>query len=131
MRTDPIADMLTMIRNANAIYHKSVIIPHSIVKEGILIKLKQSGFIKDYEVIEEQPQNHVKVFLKYGSDGERVIRQIKRVSKPSRRIYAKVKDMKKVLGGMGVNIISTSKGILTDEECREQKSGGEIICVVW
>lgn len=131
MRTDPIADMLTMIRNANAIYHKSVTIPHSKTKEGILMKLKQSGFIKDYEVIEEKPQNQVKVFLKYGPDGERVIRQIKRVSKPSRRIYKKVNEMKKVLGGLGVNIISTSKGILTDQECREQKSGGEIICVVW
>lgn len=131
MRTDPIADMLTMIRNANAIYHQEVILPHSKIKEGVVAKLKETGFIKNYEVVEEQPQDRIKVMLKYGPDGEHVIRQIARVSKPSRRIYKRVADIKKVLGGQGINILSTSKGILTDKECREQKVGGEVICVVW
>ncbi|BBM85593.1 30S ribosomal protein S8 [Candidatus Uabimicrobium amorphum] len=131
MRTDPIADMLTMIRNANAIYHKSVVVPHSRLKEGVVLKLKEAGFIKDYKVIEEQPQDKMEITLKYGPDGEHVIRQIARVSKPSRKIYRKVVDMKRVLGGQGINIVSTSKGILTDKQCREQKVGGEVLCVVW
>jgi small subunit ribosomal protein S8 len=131
MRTDPIADMLTMIRNANAIYHKKVVVPHSKIKEGVVQKLQETGFIKEYEVIEEQPQNKMQITLKYGPDGEHVIRQIARVSKPSRKIYRKVSEMAKVLGGQGINIVSTSKGLLTDKQCREQKVGGEVLCVVW
>jgi small subunit ribosomal protein S8 len=131
MMTDTIADMLTRIRNAKQIYHESVTIPHSKVKLGIVRKLKQEGFIKDFEVVEASPQSNIKVTLKYGSDGEQIIREIHRVSKPSRRVYKDVKTLGKVLDGLGVSIVSTPKGILTDRECREHKVGGEVICIVW
>lgn len=131
MMTDPIADMLTQIRNANSIYMKKVSLPYSKIKEGIAKKLAQEGFIKSYEVVEGTPCNRINIYLKYGNDGEKVIRVIKRVSKPSCRVYRRVKDVKKVLNGLGTSLLSTSHGILTDKECREKKVGGELLCVVW
>ena len=131
MMTDPIADMLTRIRNANRIYRQEVEIPHSKIKQGIAEKLKQEGFIKDYCLVERSPQNAIVIQLKYGPDGEMVIRKIMRISKPGRRVYRSLKQLRKVLGGLGIMIVSTSKGILTDRECREQKAGGEVICTVW
>lgn len=131
MMTDPIADMLTRIRNANSVYSTKVTIPYSKLKEGIAKKLKQEGYILDYEIVQKTPQNEITIQLKYGPDGEKVIRKIIRVSKPGRRIYCNVGQMKKILQGLGISIVSTSKGILTDRECREQKAGGEVLCTVW
>lgn len=131
MMTDPIADMLTRIRNANAIYRFELDIPHSGVKEAIAAKLKETGYIKDYKVTEEDPQNVLTVYLKYGPDGEKVIRSITRESKPGCRIYKKVHELKLVLNGLGTSLVSTSKGILTDAQCREQKVGGELLCTIW
>jgi len=131
MMTDPIADMLTRVRNAKDIYRTEVEIPHSKLKEGIAKKLQQEGYVKGYEVVENKPQDVIKIHLKYGSDGEQIIRKIFRVSKPSRRIYRGVKELKKVLGGLGTAIVSTPKGILTDRECRESKVGGEVLCMIW
>lgn len=131
MMTDPISDMLTRIRNAKQIYRGSVLVPHSKIKEGIAQKLKQEGYIKNCKVIEATPQNEMEISLKYGPDGEQVIRKLQRVSKPSRRVYKGTSDLDKVLNGLGTFIVSTSKGILTDSECREQKVGGEVLCIVW
>lgn len=131
MITDPIADMLTMIRNATRIFRQEVTVAHSKVKEGILSKLKQEGFIRDYQVVDGSPGKSLKIHLKYGPDGEQLIREITRVSKPSRRVYNSVEKMTKVLNGLGIAILSTSKGIMTDRECRKNKIGGEVICVVW
>jgi small subunit ribosomal protein S8 len=131
MMTDPIADMLTRIRNANSIYRSQVEIPHSKIKESIAQKLMQQGFIKEYKVIEAVPQKKILVTLKYGPDGEKIMREITRVSKPGRRIYKKAKLAKKSIIGYGIAIFSTSKGILTDQECLEQKVGGELLCTIW
>ena len=131
MMTDPIADMLTRIRNANRIYRPQVDIPHSRLKENILNKLKQEGFIKDFNKTEQQPQAILTVFLKYGPDGEHVIRELHRDSKPGRRVYKPVDEIGKVLNGLGVAIVSTPKGVLTDGECRSRKVGGEILCTVF
>ena len=131
MMTDPIADMLTRIRNANSIYRKEVDIPHSNLKENIAKKLRQGGFIKDYKVKDASPQKILTIYLKYGPDGEKVIREIRRVSKPGRRVYQGVKELKKVINGLGIAIVSTSKGVLTDGECRKLKVGGEVLCIVW
>jgi len=131
MLTDPIADMLTRIRNANSIGKKEVEIPQSKIKVGIAQKLKQEGFIKDYRIVEGKPCNKIIVSLKYGPDSEKVIQKISRVSRPRRRVYNRLFDMKKVLGGLGIAIVSTSKGVLTDRECHEQRVGGEVLCTVW
>lgn len=131
MMTDPIADMLTRIRNANDISRPKVEIPHSRMKESIASKMKQSGFIVDYKRVKKPIQDSLEITLRYGEDGEKVIREISRVSKPGRRVYSPSNELKKVLGGMGVSLISTSKGILTDHECRQQKIGGEVLCVIW
>ena len=131
MMTDPIADMLTRIRNANSIYRKEVDVPYSKIKEGIATKLKSAGFIKEYTRKENYPQDILTLQLKYGEDGEKVIRKIIRVSKPGRRVYHKVSEMHKILNGLGISLVSTSKGILTDRECHEQRIGGEVLCNVW
>lgn len=131
MTSDPIADMLTRIRNAKSIYHTDVSLPHSKIKEQIARKLKQEGFIKDVQVIEAKPQKQMKISLKYGPDGEQIIQNIERVSTPGRRVYKAVREINKILGGLGIEIISTPKGILTDRECRQNKAGGEILCKVW
>jgi len=131
MMTDPIADMLTRIRNGNSIHMKSVDMPASRMRVGIAEVLKQEGFITDYEVEEGQPSSTLTVNLKYGVDGEIVIRSIDRISKPGRRIYASVDDLKPVLRGQGIQVVSTPKGILSDRQAREQKVGGEVLCKVY
>ena len=125
--TDPIADMLTRIRNANAALHETVDIPASRVKAAILAILVQEGFIASAEVIE----NTIKVTLKYGSNREKVITGIKRISKPGLRVYAKKEELPRVLGGLGIAVISTSKGVMSDKQARKEGLGGEVIAYVW
>ena len=129
--TDPIADFLTRIRNANMAKHDSVEIPASNIKKSLAEILKQEGFIKDYEVTEDGKQGVIKVFLKYGPNGERVISGLKRISKPGLRNYVSADNLPKVLNGLGIAIVSTSAGILTDKEAREKNIGGEVIAYVW
>jgi small subunit ribosomal protein S8 len=129
--TDPIADMLTRIRNANRIHRGSVEIPLSKVKIGIAEVLKREGYIEGFMVYREGPQGRLQVKLKFGPEGEKVINRIQRTSKPGRRIYTKIADLKPVLNGLGISILSTSKGILSDREAREKNVGGEILCTIW
>lgn len=129
--TDPIADFLTRIRNANMAKHDSVEIPASNIKKSLSEILKQEGFIRDYEVTEDGKQGIIKVFLKYGPNGERVISGLKRISKPGLRNYVSADNLPKVLNGLGIAIVSTSAGILTDKEAREKNVGGEVIAYVW
>lgn len=129
--TDPIADMLTRIRNANMIQKTTVDIPASRIKEEIANVLKAEGFIKDYQRVTEGSFGVLRVYLKYGKDGQRVISGLKRISKPGLRVYAKKDETPKVLGGLGVAVISTSKGIMTDKQARSLGVGGEVICYVW
>jgi len=129
--TDPIADMLTRIRNALMRGHRTVNIPASKIKEGILAALKREGYIEDYRRIEARPADILRVYLKWGPNGERVIQEIKRVSKPGRRIYRKVEEIRPVLRGIGIAVYSTPQGILTDRECRRRRVGGELLCTVW
>ena len=129
--SDPIADMLTVIRNANSIYRKAAVVPASKLKQGVADVMKREGFIEDVRFLDESAQGKLKIYLKYGPDGEQVIHKIQRVSKPGRRIYAGVEDIKPVLRGIGVRIISTPAGILSDRECREKRVGGEVLCEVW
>jgi len=129
--TDPIADMLTRIRNANMVGHESVEVPASKIKKEIAKTLKEEGFIKDYEVIDDNKQGIIKIYLKYGKNNEKVITGLKRISKPGLRVYAKKDEIPKVLGGLGIAILSTSQGILTDKEARKRGIGGEVLCYVW
>lgn len=129
--TDPIADMLTRIRNANMVGHESVDIPASKMKKSIAGILLDEGYIKGYDVIEDNKQGIIRVQMKYGANKEKVITGIKKISKPGLRVYAKKEDIPKVLGGLGIAIISTSKGVITDKEARKQNVGGEVICYVW
>lgn len=129
--TDPIADMLTRIRNANMVLKQSVDLPASRIKEEIATVLKEEGFIKDYQRIAEGPQGMLRLYLKFGKDGQKVISGLKRISKPGLRVYAKKDEIPKVLGGLGIAIISTSKGIMTDRNARGANVGGEVICYVW
>ena len=129
--TDPIADLLTRIRNANAALHPKVEIPASKMKTAILEILVQEGFVKGFEVLEDGKQGVLDVSLKYGPNGERVISGIKRISKPGLRIYAKSSELPRVLGGLGIAIISTSKGVVTDKVARKEGLGGEVIAYVW
>lgn len=131
MMTDPIADMLSRIRNANNARHKSVDVPCSNIKKEIARILLDEGYIKGYDVVEDDKQGIIKIDLKYSQDGERVISGLKRISKPGLRVYVKCDDVPKVLGGLGIAIISTSKGIITDKMARQEKVGGEVICYVW
>ena len=131
MMTDPIADMLSRIRNANNARHKSVDVPCSNIKKEIARILLDEGYIKGYDVVEDDKQGMIKIDLKYSQDGERVISGLKRISKPGLRVYVKCDDVPKVLGGLGIAIISTSKGIITDKLARQEKVGGEVICYVW
>lgn len=129
--TDPISDMVTRIRNANMIRRESVDFPSSKLKLAILKILKEEGFIKEYkEIAIDNKQSAVRVYLKYGALKQRVINKIEKVSKSSRRIYKKTGEIGKVLGGIGVAIYSTSKGVISDKECRRLKVGGELLCVV-
>ncbi len=129
--TDPIADFLTRIRNANMAKHDSVEIPASNIKKSLAEILKQEGFIRDYEVTEDGKQGVIKIDLKYGPNGERVISGLKRISKPGLRNYVSADNLPKVLNGLGIAIVSTSAGILTDKEAREKNVGGEVIAYVW
>jgi small subunit ribosomal protein S8 len=129
--SDPIADMLTRIRNANIVRHETVEIPASKIKREIAEILKKEGFIRDAEYVEDNKQGIIRLFLKYGSNNERVISGLKRISKPGLRVYTKSQEIPRVLGGLGIAIISTSKGVMTDKDARQSKAGGEVICYVW
>jgi len=129
--TDPIADMLTRIRNANTVRHEVVEIPASKIKREIAEILKQEGFVRDAEYVNDNKQGIIRLFLKYGPNNERVITGLKRISKPGLRVYAKANELPRVLGGLGIAIISTSKGLMTDKAARQAKTGGEVICYVW
>lgn len=130
MNTDPIADLLTRIRNANRISAESCTMPASRIKVRILETLKREGFIADYTVHSDGAKGAIEVALKYGPDGEHVITDIQRFSKVGCRRYRGVEDLPKVRGGMGICVVSTNKGVLSDRECREQKVGGEVLCTV-
>ncbi|GEM01768.1 small subunit ribosomal protein S8 [Halolactibacillus halophilus] len=129
--SDPIADMLTRIRNANMVRHEKLELPASNIKTQIADILKREGFIRDYEVIKNDKQGVLRMFLKYGAADERVITGLKRISKPGLRVYAKADELPRVLNGLGIAVVSTSKGILTDKEAREQAIGGEVLAYVW
>ncbi len=128
---DPIADMLTRIRNANQMRYKEVEVPASKLKIEIARILKEEGFIVDYKVEEKDVQNIIKLNLKYGKNNERVITGLKKISKPGLRVYAKSSEIPKVLNGLGIAIISTSGGILTDKQAREKSLGGEVLAYIW
>jgi len=129
--TDPIADMLTRIRNANNVRHESLELPGSRVKKEIAEILKHEGFVKDVEFVEDDKQGVLRIFLKYGKNQERVITGLKRISKPGLRVYAKADEVPRVLSGLGIAIVSTSHGIITDKVARQQKVGGEVLAYVW
>ncbi|MCL1916952.1 MAG: 30S ribosomal protein S8 [Peptococcaceae bacterium] len=129
--SDPIADFLTRIRNAGTVHHDKIEVPSSSAKRALADLMKKEGFIKDYEVTEDNKQGILKVYLKYGPNRERVITGLKRISRPGLRIYAKKDQLPKVLGGLGVAVISTSKGIMPDRQARQQGLGGEVICYIW
>ncbi|KRK79689.1 30S ribosomal protein S8 [Companilactobacillus nodensis] len=129
--TDPIADYLTRIRNANMVKHESLEVPASNIKKSISEILKNEGFIKDYEVIDDNKQGVLRIFLKYGKDQQRVITGLKRISRPGLRSYVDSDNVPKVLNGLGIAILSTSKGVVTDKEARAQHVGGEVIAYIW
>ncbi len=129
--TDPIADMLTRIRNANMVRHEKLELPASTMKKEIADILKREGFVSDYEFVEDNKQGVLRIFLKYGTNEERVITGIKRISKPGLRVYAKANEVPRVLNGLGIAIVSTSKGVLSDKEARSQAVGGEVLAYVW
>ena len=129
--TDPIADMLTRIRNANMVKHQKVDIPSSTMKVNIASVLKQEGYIKNYKVISDNLQGILRVYLKYIDDKDGVINEIKRISKPGGRVYVKADEVPTVKSGLGIVVLSTSKGIITDSAARKAGLGGEIVCTVW
>jgi len=131
MMTDPIADMLTRIRNAVRVERPHVEMPLSKVKRGLADVLKREGYIWDWTEVEAAPVNHLRIDLKYGPNGERVIQRIRRVSKPGRRIYSKARELRPVLDGLGIRILSTSRGVVSDREARRRNLGGEVLCEVW
>jgi small subunit ribosomal protein S8 len=131
MMTDPIADMLTRIRNAVAIERPHVDIPLSKVKQGIAAVLQREGYIWDFEVIEQKPVSMLRLNLKYGPNGERVIQFIKRVSKPGCRVYSHSQALPEVLQGLGISVVSTNKGLLSNREAKAQGVGGEVLCTIW
>jgi small subunit ribosomal protein S8 len=127
---DPIADMLTRIRNANRVGRRMVLIPKSKICTGIAQVLKDEGYIDDYDVIDDDKQGQIRVKLKYSMAGDKVIHEIDRASKPGRRIYRGVGDLPRILNGMGIAVVSTSKGVMSDRKAREQNVGGELLCTV-
>jgi len=129
--TDPIADMLTRIRNANMVRHEKLEVPASKMKRQIAELLKEEGFIRDAEYIEDNKQGIIRIFLKYGPNNERVINGVKRISKPGLRVYAKSNEIPRVLGGLGIAILSTSKGVMTDKQARKLQVGGEVVAYIW
>ena len=131
MMTDPIADMLTRIRNAVRVERPVVEMPLSKVKRGLAEVLKREGYIWDWEELDEKPGRQLRLHLKYGPNGEMVIRHLKRVSKPGRRIYSGAGGLRPVLNGLGISIISTSRGVISDREARQRNLGGEVLCELW
>jgi small subunit ribosomal protein S8 len=129
--SDPIADFLTRIRNAGMVYHDKVEVPASRIKKELAELLKAEGYIKDVEFIADDKQGMIRMYLKYGPNRERVITGLKRISRPGLRVYAKKDEIPKVLGGLGIAIISTSKGIMTDKKARKEGLGGEVISYIW
>ena len=129
--TDPIADMLTRIRNANSARHETVDIPASNMKKAIAEILNEEGYIKSYQIIEDGKQGMIRIALKYGPAKERVISGLKRVSKPGLRLYAAAEELPRVLKGLGIAIISTSKGVMTDKAARKENIGGEVLAFIW
>lgn len=130
MMTDPIADMLTRIRNANQARHSQVDVPNSKLKAQIARILQQEGYIKSYRVIEEGPQGLIRIKLKYGPNNERAIKELDRISKPGKRVYSRRQRLPRVLSGLGIAIVSTSSGVMTDHEARRLGVGGEILCTI-
>jgi small subunit ribosomal protein S8 len=131
MLTDPIADMLTRIRNAVAVERPHVDVPLSKLKLGLADALKREGYIWDWKEVEGEPSSQLRLELKYGPNGERVIQSIRRVSKPGRRVYSRARDLRPILHGMGIQILSTSRGIVSDREARQRNLGGEVLCEIW
>ena len=129
--TDPISDMLTRIRNAVRVERPHVDMPLSKVKRGVADVLKREGYIWDWAEVESDPVSQLRIDLKYGPNGDRVIQKIRRISKPGRRVYSKAKDLRPVLNGLGITIISTSRGVISDREARQRNLGGEVLCEVW
>jgi len=129
--TDPISDLLTRIRNATTVRHDRTDVPASSMKLEVAKILKQEGFIRTFKVIEEGPQGVIRIYLKYAEDGEPVIHGLKRVSRPGCRIYRGVDDLPRVQNGLGVAVISTNRGVLTDEQARGLRVGGEVLCEIW
>lgn len=131
MMTDPIADMLTRIRNAVRVEKETIDVPFSKAKVGVVDVLKREGYIWNYEVVKGSPADVIRIQLKYSLSGERVIQSIRRISKPGRRVYAGPKDLRPVLNGLGIYILSTNKGVVSDREARDQNVGGEVLCEIW
>lgn len=131
MMTDPIADFLTRIRNANMVYKDQVEVPASKMKKGLAEILKNEGFIRNYEVVDDGKQGILRLYLKYGPNKQKVITGLKRISKPGLRVYVKKDEIPKVLGGLGIAVISTPKGLMTDKQARKEGLGGEVICYIW
>ncbi len=129
--TDPIADMLTRIRNANMVRHEKLEVPASNIKKEIAEILKREGFVRDVEYIDDNKQGIIRIFLKYGTNNERVITGLKRISKPGLRVYAKSNEVPRVLNGLGLALVSTSQGVVTDKEARAKQIGGEVLAYVW
>ena len=129
--TEPIADLLTRIRNANMVRHEKLEVPASNLKKEIAEILKREGFVRDVEYIEDNKQGIIRIFLKYGSSNERVITGLKRISKPGLRVYAKATEVPRVLNGLGIALVSTSQGVVTDKEARAKQLGGEVLAYVW
>ena len=129
--TDTIADMLTRIRNANQMRYQEVSVPASNLKVSLAKILKEEGFIADYKLVNDDVQGNILVTLKYGENKERVITGLKRISKHGLRVYAKASEVPKVLNGLGIAIISTSRGVMTDKEARKENLGGEVLCYIW
>lgn len=129
--TDPIADFLTRIRNGNMVMHETVEVPGSKIKMSIANIMKEEGYIKDYEYIEDGKQGIIRIYLKYGPNKQKVITGMKRISKPGLRVYVKKDEIPRVLGGLGTAVISTSQGLMTDKKARKEGLGGEVVCYIW
>lgn len=129
--SDPIADMLTRVRNANMVRHEKLELPASNIKKEIAEILKKEGFVKSVEYIEDDKQGVIRMFLKFGQNNERVITGLKRISKPGLRVYAKADELPKVLNGLGIALVSTSEGVLTDKDARQRGIGGEVLAYIW
>lgn len=129
--SDPIADLLTRIRNANTVNHDRIEVPGSKMKKAIVQILKEEGFVRDFEWVDNGHQGIIRVYLKYGPNKSKVISGLRRISRPGLRVYAKKDQVPKVLGGLGVAVLSTSQGIMTDKKARQTGLGGEVLCYIW